>query len=139
MAWDVIYYEAPDGTVPAIEFLDGCPVKVAANLLAVIDAVAEAPPPQYSGGGKWEAMHGSMGGYYEVRATGPQREQFRLFCVLENAEPDELARRGLDRPAIAVIAGLRKPWRTTFTDGDYRAVRRLGEDHRATYPRRVAT
>ena len=48
----------------------------------------QAPPPQYSGGGKWEAMHGSMGGYYEVRATGPQREQFRLFCVLENAEAE---------------------------------------------------
>lgn len=71
MAWDVVYYKAPDRTVPAIDFLDGCPVKVAANLLAVLDAVAESPPPQYSGGGKWEAMHGSMGGYYEVRATGP--------------------------------------------------------------------
>jgi hypothetical protein len=138
VAWDVVYYKAPDGSVPAIEFLDGCPVKVAANLLAVLDAVAEAPPPQYSGGGKWEAMHGSMGGYYEARATGPQREQFRLFCVLENAEPDELARRGLERPAIAVITGLRKAWRTTFAEGDYRAVRRLGNDHQASHPRRIA-
>lgn len=139
MAWDVIYYAAEDGSVPAIDFLDACPTKVAANLLAVLDAVAEAPPPQYSGGGKWEAMHGTMGGYYEVRATGPRREQFRLFCLLENAERDELARRGLDRPAIAVITGLRKPWRTTFTDRDYAAVRRLGDDHRSNYPRRIAT
>jgi len=30
-----------------------------------------APPPRFSGGGKWEAMHGDMAGYYEVRATGP--------------------------------------------------------------------
>ncbi|HKI90793.1 MAG TPA: hypothetical protein VJ986_00710 [Gaiellaceae bacterium] len=51
MAWDIVDYAAADGSVPAIEFLDGCPVKVAANLLAVLDAVAEAPPPQYSGGG----------------------------------------------------------------------------------------
>ena len=80
-----------------------------------------------------------MGGFYEVRATGPQREQFRVFCLLENAESEELARRGLDGPAIAVIAGPRKPWRTTFTEGDYRAVRRLGNDHRASQPRRIAT
>ena len=138
MAWDVIYYAAADGTVPGIEFLDGCPTKVAANLLAVLDAVAEAPPPQYSGGGKWEAMHGAMGGYCEVRATGPGREQFRLFCLLENAEKEELARRGLARPAIAVITGLRKPWRTTFGDHDYRAVRALGDQHASNYPRRIA-
>jgi hypothetical protein len=138
VAWDVVYYKAPDGSVPAIEFLDGCPVKVAANLLAVLDAVAEAPPPQYSGGGKWEAMHGSMGGYYEVRATGPQREQFRLFCVLENADAEELARRGLARPAIAVITGLRKAWRTTFEERDYGGVRALGEQYLSDCPRRIA-
>jgi len=51
VAWDVVYYRASDGSVPAIDFLDGCPAKVAANLLAVLDAVAEAPPPRYSGGG----------------------------------------------------------------------------------------
>lgn len=70
MPWDIVYYKAPDGSVPAIEFVDGCPTKVAAHLLVVLDAVAEAPPPQYSGGGKWEATHGTMGGYYEVRASG---------------------------------------------------------------------
>lgn len=54
MVWDVVYYKASDSSTPAIDFLEGCPTKVAANLLAVLDAVAEAPPPQYSGGGKWE-------------------------------------------------------------------------------------
>lgn len=83
-------------------------------------------------------MHGSMGGYYEVRATGPAREQFRLFCVLENADDDELARRGLARPAIAVISGLRKPWRTTFTERDYGRVRQHGDDHQSQHPRRIA-
>ena len=107
MAWDIVYYEAADGSVPAIEFLDGCPVKVAANLLAVLDASPTRRRRRYSGGGKWEAMNGSMGGYNEVRATSPQPEQFRLFCLLENAEDDELARRGLRTPAIAVIVGLR--------------------------------
>lgn len=104
----------------------------------MLEAVADAPPPKYSGGGKWEAMHGTMGGYYEVRGTGPLREQFRLFCLLENADEEELARRGLKRPAIAVITGLRKPWRTTFSERDYRTVRRLGADHLSQYPRRIA-
>lgn len=138
MTWEVILYEAPDGTVPADEFLRGCPKKVRARLWATLDAVAQAPPPQFSGGGQWKAMHGEMGGYYEVRTQGPGREQFRLFCVLENAAVDELRRRGLSGPAIAVLAGLRKPWMTKFSDRDYRRIRRFGEDHRANFPRRIA-
>jgi len=82
----------------------------------VLDAVAAAPPPRFSGGGKWEAMHGAMGGWHEIRLTGPGREQFRLFCLLENGTHDELARRGLQQCAIAVITGMRKPWRTTFAE-----------------------
>lgn len=87
--------------------------------MAVLDAVAEAPPPQFSGGGQWEAMHGDMGGYFEVRSQGAKREQFRLFCILENADADELRRRGLARPAIAVITGMRKPWMTAFSARAY--------------------
>ena len=85
MPWDIVFSKAADESVPTDDFLDDCPVKVRAQLLAVLDAVAEAPPPRFSGGGRWEAMHGDMGGYYEVRSQGPKREQFRLFCILENA------------------------------------------------------
>ncbi len=137
--WAVIYYQAPDGTVPVLEFLNGCPGKIDAEFTAVLDAVAAAPPPQFSGGGKWEAMHGAMSGWHEIRLTGPSREQFRLFCLLENATADELARRGLPKPAITVITGMRKPWRTTFSDQDYKSVRDLGDEHRRNYPRRIAT
>lgn len=125
--------------MPALEFLDSCPGKIDAELTAVLDAVAAAPPPQFSGGGKWESMHGSMTGWYEIRLTGPGREQFRLFCLLENANDQELLRRGLRKPAVAVITGMRKPWRTKFSDRDYRGVRQLGADHQRNYPRRVAT
>jgi hypothetical protein len=138
VAWDVVFYETPAGEVPAAAFLDACPPKVRATILAVLDAVAAAPPPAFAGGGKWEAMHGSMGGYYEVRVTGPGREQFRLFCVLENADEPELHRRGLDGPAIAAVAGMRKPHRTVFRERDYAAVRDLGDDHIRCYPRRIA-
>ena len=68
-------------------------------------------------------MHGSMTGWHEIRLTGPGREQFRLACLLENAEDEELVKRGLGKPAIAVITGMRKPWRTKFSERDYQRVR----------------
>jgi hypothetical protein len=139
VAWDIVYYKTANGGIPAVDFLVGCPTKVRANMLAVLDAVAEAPPPSFSGGGKWEAMHGDMTGYFEVRATGPGREQFRLFCVLENADDKELAARGLPGPAIAVIDGRRKPNATLFTDGEYADVRVAGDDYAGARPRRIAT
>ncbi len=83
-------------------------------------------------------MHGTMAGYDEVRATGPKCERFRLFCILENADAPVLAQRGLPGPAIAVIAGSRKPWRTAFTDADDRRVRDLGSTYRAAHPQRIA-
>lgn len=80
-----------------------------------------------------------MGGWHEVRLTGPGREQFRLFCLLENGTGEELARRGLQRCAIAVITGMRKPWRTPFAERDYQRVRGLGDEHRRNFPRGIAT
>jgi len=139
MPWDVLYYRDADGSVPALDFLHTCPPNVRATMLAVLDAVAAAPPPRFSGGGLWEAMHGDMHGYYEVRKQGaPNRTQYRLFCLLENPGPEELAKREIRRPAIAVITGLHKPWMTTFTDADYEAVRSLGEVYLAQIPRRIA-
>jgi hypothetical protein len=84
-------------------------------------------------------MHGVMSGWHEIRLTGPGREQFRLFCLLENATAAELTGRGLPRPAIAVITGMRKPWPTTFAERDYKSVRDLGDEHLRNYPRRFAT
>jgi ribosome-binding protein aMBF1 (putative translation factor) len=118
--WVIIYFKASQGTVPALAFLDECPLTLEAQFTAVLDAVAAAPPPQFSGGGKWEAMHGDMGGYYEIRLTGPGREQFRLFCLLENGTDEELARRGLRGPAIAVITGCASPggWHSLISTTD---------------------
>lgn len=139
MEWGIAYYRTPNGDVPTDEFLDGCPTKVEAQLLAVLEAVRQPPPPAFSGGGKWEAMHGSMGGYYEIRCTGPGREHFRLFCVLENGTNQELTELGLDGPHIIVINGMRKPNAQLFTDAEYRKhVRALGKAHLAEVPRSIA-
>lgn len=140
MAWAVIYYKSARGIVPAFEFMaEECPKKVRANLFAVLGMVADAPPPAFSGGGRWETMHGTMSGYYQVKATGPGRRHYRLFCVLEGGEKAELERRGLSGPAIAVITGMWKPNATLFSEDDYKGVRSLGEDQRKQFPRRVAT
>jgi hypothetical protein len=56
-----------NAAVPVLDFLDACPPKVAARIVAVLEAVAASPPPRFGGGGYWEAMHGDMNGFYEVR------------------------------------------------------------------------
>ena len=139
MQWGIAYYQAPDSSIPAGDFLASCPNKVAANILAVLEAVRAAPPPAFSGGGKWEAMHGGMGGYYEIRGTGPGRMHYRLFCRLENGTPDELKSLGFDRAQIVVINGMVKKNAELFTDAEYKKnVRDLGDDYLSRTPRPVA-
>jgi len=136
--WAVVYYDPLDQADSPIAFLDGCPKTVEPLMRAVLHAVAAAPPPQFSGRGYWEAMHGKMTGYFEVRKQGPNREQFRLFCVLEKAaDRTELQKTGLPGPTIVVLTGMRKPWRTAFREADYDRVRELGESYRKTFPRRI--
>jgi hypothetical protein len=102
-------------------------------ILAVVNAVADAPPPQFSGGGKWEAMHGDMAGYYEIRVDGPSRHHYRLFCVLER-EGEAV---GLGSPSLVLIAGKDKPFRTVLSVRDYADVRRLGNEYLSRQPRSV--
>jgi hypothetical protein len=139
-SWNVHFFERhvsddPRRSVPGREFLLACPEKVRATMLAVLKAVADAPPPMFAGGGKWEAMHGSMKGFYEVRVDGPNRRHYRLFCMLEQ-DPD--GRLGLGGPSLVVIAGRDKPFRTTLAERDYAAVRALGTEYRSRVPRSVA-
>lgn len=102
-----------DEAVPAIEFLDSVPLKVRAEIHAVLDAVAEAPPPAFSGGGKWEAMHDDMAGLYEIRVQGGGMNH-RFFCVLERDAED------LGGSSIVAIDGLSKPKRSPANPKDYR-------------------
>jgi hypothetical protein len=55
------------------------------------------------------------------------------------APATSLAGAGFPRPAIAVITGMRKPWRTLFSERDYQHVQELGREHQQNYPRRIAT
>ena len=127
------------GEVPAEAFLDECPAKVDAVFNAVLVAVRAAPPPAFSGGGKWEAMHGTMAGYYEIRVTGPGRHHYRLFCILDNGTKKQLGERGFQAPQIAVINGMVKANAALFSDREYkRSVRALGDDYLSRLPRPIA-
>jgi len=70
-----------------------------------LGGLADAPPPAFSSGGKWEAMHGEMSGFYEVRVDGPKRRHYRLFCILER----DGAALGLGDPSVVLLAGKRSP------------------------------
>ena len=139
MKWGIVYYATQSGKVPAEEFLDACPAKIDARFAAVLEAVRKAPPPQFSGGGYWEAMHGEMNGFYEIRLTGPGRRQYRLFCILDNGGPKELSKRGFAQPQIAVITGMVKASATKLSNRDYARVRRLGSEYLKQLPRRIAS
>ncbi|HEY4097134.1 MAG TPA: hypothetical protein VGM33_16550 [Baekduia sp.] len=79
-----------------------------------------------------------MSGYYEIRVRFG-RDHYRRFCMLENGSVDELRRRGFATPQIADINGMVKPNATLFTDREYnKHVRKLGKDHLAQLPRRIA-
>jgi len=124
--WHIHFFQRaeadePERTVPAIDFLDGIPPKVAAEIHAVLAAVAAAPPPSFSGGGQWEAMHDDMAGYFEVRVQGGGMNH-RLFCVLERDADD------LGGSSIVCIDGLSKAPRTAAHPRDYRRVKRYGAE-----------
>lgn len=114
----------PDQAVPAIDFLDSVPVRTRAEIVAVLEAVAEAPPPAFSGGGKWEVMHDEMAGFYEVRVRGADRRNHRLFCVLERDAED------LGGSSIVCISGLSKPVRQAASPQDYRRALRYRDEFR---------
>ncbi len=104
-----------------MEFLDALTPKCAAEIHAVLDAVAAAPPPVFSGGGKWEAMHGEMSGFYEVRVQCAG-ENHRLFCKLERGADD------LGGPSIICVGGISKPRRSAARPRDFREIRQYAAE-----------
>lgn len=122
----------PKQPTPGREALDGYPTTVRAKMRAALVAVATAPPKRFSGGGYWEAMKGEMSGWFELRIDGPRRHHYRLFCLLDYDA------KGEDKPLLVVIDGRDKPFRTTLSDADYAAVRRLGDEFRRRNPRSLA-
>jgi len=127
----------PAQSIPGRQFLRMCPSKIRAKFAAVLTAVAGAPPYRFAGGGYWEAMHGHMTGWFEVRVDGPKpgggkgRYHYRLYCLLDYEAKD------VHKPLLVVITGLEKPFRTVLSERDYAAVRALGSEYLARNPRSI--
>lgn len=77
----------------------------------------------------WEAMHGAMRGYYEVRVRH-RRLLYRLFCRLDH---DPVTGQNL----LAVIDGAVKPVGAAMPDAVYARVRRHGDEYLARTPRSI--
>jgi hypothetical protein len=140
--WHIVYFKRERRNDPAetragkVFLNDECPPSIRAELLAIVKAVADTPPPAFSGGGKWEAMKDDMAGYYQAKADGFEaggRKHWRLFC---RTERDSLP--GLPGPSVVIITGLVKPYLTLFTAQEYEAVRALGDEYLGSTPRSVA-
>lgn len=138
-AHEVVYFarrptDDPKQSVPGREFLkEICPPKVRALMMTILREVASAPPHRFVGGSYWEAMHGTMTKWFEIRVDGPQRKMhYRLFCRLDY----EAA--GSSVPRLVVITGLVKRLQTTFSEDEYAAVRALGDEYFATPERSIA-
>lgn len=111
----------PNESVPAKDFLNQLPAKSKVEIHAVLDAVAEAPPPAFEGGGKWKAMHGEMAGIYELCAQSHGRN-LRLFCLLVRGNAD------LGGSSIICLGGLSKPPRQAADSKIYRLIRKYKKE-----------
>jgi hypothetical protein len=121
--WLIHFFRRSDGCVPTQSFLDAAPVKIAAEIHAVLEAVATAPPPAFSGGGKWEAMHGDMRGLYEIRVRHG-RTLYRLICLLDRGADD------LGGPSIVCLGGLVKASGSAADLRDYNEIRGFAAEFR---------
>jgi hypothetical protein len=93
------------------------PDSVAKKLKAVLEAVADAPPHKFRGGGYWEAMHGNMKGFHEIRLQGSDNFLYRFFCVVTKISESQ--------ERITVLASMRKRKGEKFTTSEYNRVREL--------------
>jgi len=109
-AWDILSAIDETGAQPALQFLMQAPSSATTKINAVLDAVAKAPPPQFSGGGLWKPMHAEMAGFYEVTVRY-QQFNYRVLCVLD--------RKRESGSAIVMIFGFRKPVRSAAKPRDY--------------------
>lgn len=133
-SWQVAFFiRHPDDDraqrAPGLDFRDSCPVRIQQTLRNVLYAVAAAPPARFRGGGMWEAMHGDMRGWYEVRVRHG-RLLYRLYCLLDR---DPSTGRGL----LVVVDGAAKPVGTAVPPAVYARVRRYGTEYLSRVPRSV--
>lgn len=134
MVHDIDFYVAPDGSIPARDFLNSCPPKVKIKIQAHAVQIATAPPKNFSGGGKWEAMHAPMTGWFEIRIQGVGDGMlYRIFCILDY-EANEVG-----KPLMIMVDGRRKRKGTTIPESEYLKIKKLGTEYFSNSPRRLTS
>ncbi|MFD4431328.1 hypothetical protein [Nocardia sp. NPDC058497] len=129
-AHEIVYFRTAEGKLPGRDYIEALPAKARAKAKAALIAVAAAPPKRFSGGGYWEAMHGEMTGWFEIRCDS-RPLHYRIFCRLDYEAI------GRDKPLLVVVGGLTKAYGTTFSRAEYQTIRDLGAEYSATNPRSV--
>jgi hypothetical protein len=126
---EIVYFAGPmNGNMPTPrEFFNALPTKVQAKLTSILVAVATAPPGRFAGGGYWEAMHGQMRGFYEIRADF-QKMHYRLICLLDYEAIESSG------PLLVIVAGLSKPIGTTIKPEVYADVKSAGLQYLSANP-----
>ena len=129
----LIVFFAPDPGLPSFgeEFLNSCPPGIRGRFLALLVEIAKAPPFRFSGGGLWEAMHGEMTGWFEIRVDFNKSKHYRLFCVLDHEALN------YEERLLVVITGKTKKYRTTITANEYNKIRKLGAEYFSQNPRLI--
>ena len=127
----VFYNPYHSGIAPGQAYLDSCPEKIRARLLTTLVEISKAPPYKFRGGGLWEAMKGSMTGWFEVRISSGKTNHYRVYCVL-----DEKAL-NFSESLLVVVDGRTKKYLTTLSPSEYEKIRRLGESYFSVNPRLI--
>lgn len=129
---EIVYFAGPmTGNMPTPrEFFNALPAKVQAKLTSILEAVATAPPGRFAGGGYWEAMHGQIRGFYEIR-TDFQKMHYRLICLLDYEAI------GSSGPLLVIVAGLSKSIGTTIKPEVYADVKSACLKYLSANPRAI--
>lgn len=122
--WQVAFYEAPDGELPGLSWLDSFPDEPRKQLISIIIAVAQRPPPSFpASGSMWAVMEKDMAGLFEARDEH-DGWLYRIFCVLDR---DSHA-----KPTVVVISGGKKPERTVMESWIYKEAQRHRDGYTAS-------
>lgn len=116
---------------PGIDYLDSCSAAIRGRFLALLVEIANAPPFRFRGGGLWEAMHGDMTGWFEVRVNFNRASHHRLFCVLDHQA------KNYEERLLVVITGRTKKHSTTLKGSEYRKIKKLGDEYFSQNPRSI--
>lgn len=132
--WRIAFYRTPEGTVPALAWLEGLPKARRDQLLAWAETIRRWSPGPYAfpPGPMWQPMHAEAAGCFEIRDEH-DKKLYRLFCVIDRKAMEN----GLTHPVLSLLDGATKPVRTALAKATYERVGALRREYLATTPRRV--